>query len=155
MTRLRETCTRLLWFFRKRTLDRDFAQELAAHIDMAVDDYVQQGIPLAEARRLALVRLGGVGPSRQLHRESRGLPWLDGVAQDINYALLALRRSPGFSATVIATLAIGIGVNAAVFTVTNAVLFKGFRQVERNDRIVYLDTVERGRGCCCSTSTLH
>jgi predicted permease len=68
----------------------------------------------------------------------------------MRYAVRALRRSPGFTLTAIATLAIGIGVNAAVFTVTNAVLFKGFRLVERNDRILYIDTREHGRGCCVS-----
>jgi hypothetical protein len=68
----------------------------------------------------------------------------------MRYAVRALRRSPGFTLTAVATLAIGIGVNAAVFTVTNAALFKGFRLVERNDRILYIDTRERGRGCCVS-----
>ena len=75
---------------------------------------------------------------------------LDTIIQDTRYAARALRRSPAFTLTAIATLAIGIGVNAAVFTVTNAVLFKGFRLVERNDRILYIDTRERGRGCCVS-----
>lgn len=74
---------------------------------------------------------------------------LDGIVH-VRNATSALRRSPAFTLTAIATLAIGIGVNAAVFTVTNAVLFKGFRLVERNDRIVYIDTREQGRGCCVS-----
>ncbi len=74
----------------------------------------------------------------------------DGLGQDLRYAVRALRRSPGFTLTAVATLALGIGVNVAVFTVTNAVLFKGFRLVENNDRIVYVDTRDRGRGCCVS-----
>jgi hypothetical protein len=75
---------------------------------------------------------------------------IDTTVQDVRNAVRALRRSPGFTLTAIATLAIGIGVNAAVFTVTNAVLFKGFRLVEQNDRILYIDTREQGRGCCVS-----
>ncbi len=66
--------------------------------------------------------------------------WLDGIAQDMRFALRGLRRSPGFTFTAIATLAIGIGVNAAVFTVTNAVLFRGFPHVDPNNRILYIGT---------------
>jgi len=75
-----------------------------------------------------------------------GRPWLDGTVQDIRFAIRALRRSPGFTLIAIATLALGIGVNAAVFTVTKAALFTGFPHVQRNDRILYLS----GGGCCVS-----
>jgi len=67
--------------------------------------------------------------------------------QDLRFALRAAGRSPGFTLTAVATLAVGIGINATVFTVTNAVLFKGFPLVRDNDRILYLTT---GRGCCAS-----
>ena len=70
--------------------------------------------------------------------------WLDGVDQDIRFALRGLRRSPGFTSTAIATLAIGIGVNAAVFTVTNAVLSRGFPHVDPNNHILYINK----SGCC-------
>jgi hypothetical protein len=63
------------------------------------------------------------------------------------YELRAWRHSPGFILTAIATLALGIAVNAAVFTVTNAVLFKGFSDIHRNDRILYMSSYE---GCCVS-----
>jgi hypothetical protein len=69
------------------------------------------------------------------------------IVQDVRYAIRALRRSPGFTLTAIATLGFGIGVNAAVFTVTNAVLFKGFSFVHRSDRILYMTSRE---GCCVS-----
>ncbi len=71
---------------------------------------------------------------------------MSSVLQDMRFALRGLRRSPGFTFTAIATLAIGIGVNAAVFTVTKAALFAGFPMVQRNDRILYLS----GNGCCVS-----
>jgi putative ABC transport system permease protein len=147
MTGLRLAWARLGSFFRKRELDREFDEELAAHLELATQDHVRQGMSLPEARRLALMKLGGVEPSKELHRESRGLPWLDGMIQDFRFALRALRRSPGFTLTAIATLALGIGVNAAVFTVTKAALFAGFPMVERNDRILYIST---SRGCCVS-----
>ena len=72
---------------------------------------------------------------------------LNGILQDLRFALRAAGRSPGFTLTAVAMLAIGIGVNATVFTVTNAVLFKGFPLVRDNDRILYLTT---GRNCCAS-----
>jgi putative ABC transport system permease protein len=75
---------------------------------------------------------------------------LDSLARDIRFALRGMRRSPAFTAIAVTTLAVGIGVNAAVFTVTNAALFKGFRSVARNDRILYIGTQNHGRGCCVS-----
>ena len=69
---------------------------------------------------------------------------------DVRYALRMFRRTPGFTAVAVTMLAIGIGLNAAVFTVANAILFKGFPLVQRNDRLVYLDTLTDGRGCCVS-----
>jgi predicted permease len=74
------------------------------------------------------------------------LPWLDGIVQDISYAIRGFARSRGFTLTAIATLAVGIGINATVFTVTDAVLFKGFPMVPRNDRLLYISN----GGCCIS-----
>ncbi|MBV8730049.1 MAG: ABC transporter permease, partial [Acidobacteriia bacterium] len=72
--------------------------------------------------------------------------WFDGAAQDLRYALRGLARNSGLTLVATATLALGIGVNAAVFTVTNAVLFKGFPLVPRNDRLLYISN----GGCCIS-----
>src|SRR5262245_14010176 len=74
---------------------------------------------------------------------------MDWIIRDARLAIRSLRGSPGFTAVVVLTLAAAIGVNTAVFTVTNAVLFKGFRGIERNDRILYVGT-QKGRGCCAS-----
>ncbi len=76
--------------------------------------------------------------------------WLDSLAQDVRYALRGMRRSPAFTTVAALTLALGIGINTAVFTVTNATLFTGFRLVDGNNRILYVGTQNNGHGCCVS-----
>jgi putative ABC transport system permease protein len=75
---------------------------------------------------------------------------LESVVQDLKVAYRGMRRSPTFTIVAVLTLALGIGANAAVFAVTNAVLFKGFRLVDKNQRILYIGTQKDGRGCCAS-----
>jgi hypothetical protein len=75
---------------------------------------------------------------------------LDSLRQDIRYALRTLRRTPAFTVTAVVMLAVGLGLNAAVFTTTSAVLFRGFRGIDANERIVYIGTQKDGRGCCVS-----
>lgn len=89
--------------------------------------------------RAAWARLIALLQRDAADRKWRGLPGLDGIVQDVRYAARALRRAPGFTLTAVATLAIGIGANAAVFTVTNAVLFKGLPFVDGNDRLLYIE----------------
>ncbi len=140
-----------LWaFLNQQRLDKDFDAELKVHIELATERHLDRGVPLSEARRLALVELGGIERTKQLHRETRSLLSLEALLQDGKYACRALIRSRRVSATIIVTLTICIGLNAAVFTVANAVLFRGFRTVTQNQRILYIDTQRDGTGCCVS-----
>src|SRR5271165_1135704 len=108
---IREAWARLAAFFRKQELDRELDDELTVHLELATQDHLRNGMSLPEARRLARIELGGMESVKEAHRDSRGLPWLDGVVHDVRYALRGLLRSPGFASTAIATLAVGIGVN--------------------------------------------
>jgi putative ABC transport system permease protein len=103
---------------------------------------------LAEARRLARMKFGAVDRAKDAHRDARGLAWLEGVLYDLRLTLRGLRRDRTFTLAAIVMLTLAISLNATVFTVTDAMLFRGYPLVKRNDRLVYLQ--ERGpSGACC------
>ncbi len=118
----REMLNRLRSFFRKEPLDRELNEELASHLEFAAEENIAQGMTPEEARRQALIRFGGVQQAREQQRSARGLPGLDVLGQDLRYTLRSLRRDKGFAFTAILTLALGIGVNTAIFSVVNALL---------------------------------
>jgi putative ABC transport system permease protein len=138
MTTPRQFWARIVALFRRDALDRDFDEELAAHVEMAAEEFVRQGVSPAEARRRALARLGGVESPKQMHRDARGLPWLEGLLFDLRQALRGLRRDWTFTLAITAMLALALGLNTTVFTVMDAMLFRGFPHVKRNDRLLYV-----------------
>src|SRR5436305_1485216 len=83
-------------------------------------------------------------------RGSRGLPWLGAVFYDLRFAVRGLRRDRAFTLATIAMLALAIGLNATVFTVMDAMLFRGYPLVQRNDRLVYLQERYPSGRCCIS-----
>jgi predicted permease len=124
MVTIREAVGRLISFFRKDQRDREFDQELAAHIEMATAEHIHDGFTPPEARRRALARLAGIEPAKQLHRETRGVPLLDGLIQDVRYSVRTFARSPVFTIASVGTLAIGIGATTAIFSTVNATLLR-------------------------------
>ena len=102
----------------------DFDVELESHLAMHIDDGVRAGLAPEEARRQALIKLGGAEQTRQAVRERNTLPWLESLMRDVRYALRGFARSPAFALTIIATLALGIGATTAVFSVVDRILFR-------------------------------
>ena len=111
---MRVLLSRLRGVLYTRQLDRDLNQEIAGHLEEATDEYIRQGLSPAEARRTALGRFGGVVQAQEAYREVRSFAPLESARRDLSQAVRALRRAPGFAATIIGTLALGIGAKQRI-----------------------------------------
>lgn len=123
---LRSWCSRIHAWARTASVDREFTAELDSHLEMIVDEHLARGMTRADARRTALVRLGGLTQLRETHRDQQGLPVVERIAQDARFAVRRFIKAPAFSLFVVMTLALGIGATAAVFGLADAVLLKPF-----------------------------
>ena len=124
-------------FTRRRAVERDLAAEVDSYVDLAIDQKIKNGLSEPEARRAALVELGGAEQVKELVRDARVGHFLETRIQDLRFAFRSLRKAPAFAITVALVLALGIGSTALMFTIVNSVLLKGPPFPEA-DRLVML-----------------
>jgi len=143
MADIRAWLSRVFGLFGRRRRDLDLADELQSHLDSHIADNVREGLTFDEARRDALLKLGGVAHTAEHVRDRRGLPLVDHLRLDIRYALRTIRREPGFAAGVVALLAAGIGLNAGIFTIIDSVILRSLPFPEAQRLIVVSERAGR------------
>jgi predicted permease len=146
MPALQRAIRRLVSLFRQSRDEASLARELTAHLARREDDHGRRGPSPAAARREARHRLGGVEQTKELHRDARTFMWVEDARRDAVYAVRGLRRSPAMAATIVASLAIGIGGTTAVFTVANALLLRAPAGLADPERLIDIGAARGGGG---------
>lgn len=115
---------RIAALFRRSRLDREMAEEMAAHLERETEQNLTRGLPPDEARFAARRAFGGLDQLKERERDARGMRWLDDAIRDVRHGLRRLAKSPLFTTVTLLSLALGIGINTAVFSLINAVLLR-------------------------------
>lgn len=143
---------RALWQRFSRRSGSDFEAELESHVAMHIADGVRAGLSREEARRQALIRLGGAEQIRQAYRERAGLPWFESLVRDLRYSLRTLGKHPAVTAIAILSIGLGIGANATIFSMVSRFVLRP-APVSDPATLLSLHILE-GRGQCCNSFPL-
>src|SRR5262245_47505214 len=142
---LRGRLIRIFNMFNRKRREREFAEELESHLAMHIEDNLRAGMSPEEARRRALIKLGGVTLTKELYREQRGLPMLETLFHDLRFGERMLFKNSGSTLIDVVTLALGIGANTAIFSVVNAVVLRALPYAEPGRLVRFWET-NPGRG---------
>jgi MacB-like periplasmic core domain len=144
MNVFRVIVARVVGMFGKGRLEQKLEHELQFHFEQEVELHVSRGLSIEDAQAEARKRFGGVDRAKELYRDTCGFPTIENFFRDLRYALRMLRNNPGFAMVAILSLALGIGINAAVFTIVNAALLRSL-PVASPDRLARISPSINGR----------
>ena len=136
---------RLRSLFRWTRADQELDEELRDHLDRKTEEYVGQVMTREEAHRRARIDLGGIEQTKEKCRDARRVNWIQDFVQDLDFGLRTLRKSPGFTAVVVVTLALGIGANTAIFSLINALRMRTL-PVQKPDELVLISPANDRNG---------
>jgi predicted permease len=128
--RLRSLC-------RRSSAELDLEAELLFHLDQLIEEKISSGMPREEAQRAARRTIGGVAQYKEECRDMRRVNFVEDLVKDLRYTIRSLAKTPGFTAVVVATLALGIGANIAIFTIVDGVLLRSL-DYPKPDQLMYL-----------------
>src|SRR5580704_6621884 len=126
MRSLKRLFARLANLTTRRAQEQRLREEIEEHIAMQTAENIRSGLSPVEARRLAMVKFGGVEGMKEEYRAVRGLLLIENLVQDVRYAIRSLRRTPGLTTFVVITLALGIGMTSATFSMVDALIFRPY-----------------------------
>ena len=130
--------------FRKDTFDREMSEEMRHHLELQTEANMAAGINPDEARYLARRQFGGMEQIKETARDQRGWLWLEHFFSDVRYAVRALRKTPSFTITAVLTLAFGIGVNAALFSLYDKVALRALPMKEPENLVLIAGSNNQG-----------